>query len=218
MGFYRKPNVERFVRYGLDFNKLLYYRLLWWNKKNWYEIPLKYPYITIGSNGDVSIKDDSLDSIHARIYASSGVLFIEDSDSLNGIYINGIKVKNKTRPLSGFVIEMGNQRFRVEQHINPFELKGLLYTDFIDYATFVNDIKMLATIDYLKTAINYCNGDMIKLMRLSGISKTVLYRMIDNFGLQELSKNARQNAPKTSPKPRKLIDYKMKDFIKKLKK
>lgn len=53
--------------------------------------------ITIGRAADVNVRLDALQisNYHARVSKSNGTIFIEDTGSTNGVYVNGNRIKSK---------------------------------------------------------------------------------------------------------------------------
>lgn len=69
---------------------------------------------TLGrTNADIVIQDSKISGTHARIQADSkGRLTLVDLDSINGIYVNGQRVK-KVSLLQGVIFTIGRTQFRV---------------------------------------------------------------------------------------------------------
>ncbi len=76
-----------------------------------FELPLP---CTIGrKEGDIILRDRIVSARHAIIREANGKLMIEDLDSTNGSYVNGVEIKAKEL-FEGEVITIGDTRLRVE--------------------------------------------------------------------------------------------------------
>ena len=70
---------------------------------------------------DIVIDDPAVSRSHARFFTSSGILFVEDSGSRGGTFINEAKVSH-SMPLSpGDVVRLGDSRITVESAESPAE-------------------------------------------------------------------------------------------------
>jgi signal transduction histidine kinase len=65
------------------------------------------------SQNDVILRDSTVSSLHAVILFLNETYFIEDRDSANGVYVNGIKVHRK-RLRDGDEISLGKTRLRFQ--------------------------------------------------------------------------------------------------------
>ncbi len=65
--------------------------------------------ITIGraSNNDIRLEGLQISNRHARVTNSNGDAFIEDAGSTNGVYVNGSRIKNKTRVAANDTVQIG---------------------------------------------------------------------------------------------------------------
>lgn len=71
---------------------------------------------TIGRSSGCTIplgSDEFGSSVHARLYGTNGIFYIEDLGSTNGTYINGAKVTTSTRLAIGDVISIGRSTMEV---------------------------------------------------------------------------------------------------------
>lgn len=74
---------------------------------------------TIGSAADnhLSVGDDSLDKLHARLITSNNSLFLKDNNSRQGCYVNGQRITEKEL-LPGDTIRLGDIEFDI---LDPLE-------------------------------------------------------------------------------------------------
>jgi len=65
--------------------------------------------ITIGRAADINVRLDGLQisNYHARVSKSNGAVFIEDTGSTNGVYVNGTRIKSKVKIGSGDTVQIG---------------------------------------------------------------------------------------------------------------
>jgi pSer/pThr/pTyr-binding forkhead associated (FHA) protein len=80
------------------------------------EVPLGNRAITIGRGPDNDIQVDNLavSTYHARVYAEAGRLVVEDLSSLNGTFVNGLRVE-RAMLSDGDAIEIGKHHIVVDQ-------------------------------------------------------------------------------------------------------
>ena len=80
------------------------------------EVPLGNRPITIGRGPDNEIQVDNLavSTDHARVYAEAGRLVVEDLSSLNGTFVNGLRVE-RAMLVDGDAIEIGKHHIVVDQ-------------------------------------------------------------------------------------------------------
>jgi putative peptide zinc metalloprotease protein len=73
--------------------------------------------LTIGraSSNDIRLTDPSVSRKHARIDADSGEARLEDVGSSSGTYVDGRRLRSRTRLLPGAVIELGDTHLEVER-------------------------------------------------------------------------------------------------------
>ncbi len=65
------------------------------------------------NQNDLSIVSPVVSSRHAEILESAGILFIRDTASTNGTFVNGKRITNDTLLTEGDLIEIGDTFFRV---------------------------------------------------------------------------------------------------------
>jgi hypothetical protein len=64
--------------------------------------------LVLGREGaDVIIEDDELSRRHARLRPADGAVEVEDLDSLNGTWVNGMRISEPTRLAPGDVLRLG---------------------------------------------------------------------------------------------------------------
>lgn len=67
-----------------------------------------------GAECSVTLDDDFVSSRHARVDARDGALWIEDTGSTNGTFVNGARVTSERQLRAGDVIRIGHTDFRVD--------------------------------------------------------------------------------------------------------
>jgi len=80
------------------------------------ELPIGADPVTIGRSpqGDLFIDNPAVSFHHARVYAQAGVYYVQDLGSLNGTFLNGIRITQA--PLThGDVITVGKHSVRFSQ-------------------------------------------------------------------------------------------------------
>jgi ABC-type multidrug transport system ATPase subunit len=109
--------------------------------------------ITIGRAADVNVRLDGLQisNYHARVGKSNGVVFIEDTGSTNGVYVNGTRIKSKVQIGAADTVQIG-----------PFLLladpqKGLAVLD-------TRSKTRIDAIDITKIVPNRSGGGTVKLL------------------------------------------------------
>ena len=109
--------------------------------------------ITIGRAADVNVRLDGLQisNYHARVSQSNGVVFIEDTGSTNGVYVNGNRIKGKVQIGAADTVQIG-----------PFLLladpqKGLAVLD-------TRSKTRIDAIDITKIVPNRSGGGTVKLL------------------------------------------------------
>jgi pSer/pThr/pTyr-binding forkhead associated (FHA) protein len=80
------------------------------------EVPLSSRPVTIGRapDNDIPIDNLAVSNYHARVYSEAGCLVIEDLDSLNGTFVNDMRVERATLK-DGDSIAVGKHRILVDQ-------------------------------------------------------------------------------------------------------
>ena len=79
-------------------------------------IPIKIGRHTIGRNStnDIEIDDELISSYHAVIVVKKDSTSIEDLESRNGVYINGVKIEELTKLKKGDLIKLGTTILRYD--------------------------------------------------------------------------------------------------------
>lgn len=62
---------------------------------------------------DYRVDDTDVSRIHCRVYKEGNKCFVEDLGSLNGTFINGLKIKSKTELNSDSVLTLAKEEFTV---------------------------------------------------------------------------------------------------------
>lgn len=89
------------------------------------EVPIRAPVVTIGrgAQNDVVLADDSVSTMHARLEYEAGHWRITDLDSVNGTYVEGVKLAPEVpTPLAfGSTVRLGGARlhFRAVDGADP---------------------------------------------------------------------------------------------------
>lgn len=71
---------------------------------------------------DLVLGDPSVSRQHARIRATDGRCFVEDTGSRFGTYLNGQRLAAETEVAAGDTLQMGEVTFTLEQHVPETEL------------------------------------------------------------------------------------------------
>jgi len=74
----------------------------------------KENFIGRGKSNSIVLEDKKVSNRHAVIYQQDEIYFIEDLQSKNGVFINGIKIVKKTPLMKGVLIKIGSTFFRFE--------------------------------------------------------------------------------------------------------
>ena len=83
-------------------------------------IPLVRTTMTVGrrESCDICLKFQNVSSVHAELSFSSGVWFVRDMGSTNGIKVNGERVLN--RPLRpGDEIAIAKRKYKIQYNLTP---------------------------------------------------------------------------------------------------
>ena len=82
------------------------------------ELELREQGGTIGYNerNFIVLDEDGVSAVHCRLTAEDGRLFLEDLNSLNGTYINGRALEEKTEVKEGDIIWIGLVLFRFSRN------------------------------------------------------------------------------------------------------
>jgi pSer/pThr/pTyr-binding forkhead associated (FHA) protein len=89
-------------------------------------LALERTIVTIGRGEDngIWLDDDLASRYHAELAWDNGQVYITDCDSLNGVLLNGHRIRSSTCIEAGELLEIGSQRFlfeKAEQPGNPSE-------------------------------------------------------------------------------------------------
>lgn len=62
-----------------------------------------------GSSAEVQVEDSSnkMSRLHAKLYMQNNSAYIEDLDSTNGIYVNGVRITDKSKLSTDSTVKMG---------------------------------------------------------------------------------------------------------------
>jgi hypothetical protein len=66
------------------------------------------------SSNSLVVDDELISSFHAMITFENKEVWIEDMESKNGIFVNGIKIEEKTRLLDGYLLRIGSTMLRFD--------------------------------------------------------------------------------------------------------
>ena len=77
--------------------------------------------ITIGrgEDNDIWLDDDLASRYHAELAWDNGDVYITDCDSLNGVLLNGRRIRGSSHIEAGELLEIGSQRFLFEKATQP---------------------------------------------------------------------------------------------------
>lgn len=84
------------------------------NKGEQMRLKLRAGRIVIGRGGlsDLVLDDDQISSEHAILTKEKNVFAIQDNDSTNGVFVNGVRIRTIKRIECGDVIALGGTKFR----------------------------------------------------------------------------------------------------------
>lgn len=82
---------------------------LWGDRKNSESYLLNSPSVLIGRScdNDIIFEESSVSSSHCKIYEKGGHHYILDLESTNGTKVNGLKIQEETKIVSGDIIVLG---------------------------------------------------------------------------------------------------------------
>ena len=69
------------------------------------------------TDADVRIEDRFASGVHARVYSRSGGYYVEDMNSTNGTFLNGVKLRGESRLEDLDEIRIGDTEFRFELEV-----------------------------------------------------------------------------------------------------
>jgi ABC-type multidrug transport system ATPase subunit/pSer/pThr/pTyr-binding forkhead associated (FHA) protein len=109
--------------------------------------------LTIGRAGDIDVRLDGLQisNYHARVSKSNGAVFIEDTGSTNGVYVNGTRIKSKVQISASDTVQIGPFLLLVD------EVRGVAVLD-------TRSKTRIDAIDITKVVPNRAGGGTIKLL------------------------------------------------------
>jgi pSer/pThr/pTyr-binding forkhead associated (FHA) protein len=84
-------------------------------------LALEHTIVTIGrgEDNDIWLDDDLSSRYHSELAWDDGLVYITDCDSLNGVLLNGRRIRGSTRIEAGDLLEIGSQRFLFEKAAQP---------------------------------------------------------------------------------------------------
>jgi pSer/pThr/pTyr-binding forkhead associated (FHA) protein len=77
------------------------------------ELALKHAVVSIGREEDneVWLDDDTISRYHAELAWENGQVYVTDADSLNGVLLNGKRIRSSTPVKHNDTLEIGDHRF-----------------------------------------------------------------------------------------------------------
>ncbi len=134
------------------------------------------------SNADFCISHPSVSSHHAKITKTGNGYELEDLNSTNGTYVNGLRVKRKSIVNFGDEIQLGIKSFILNFNNNQVSIvqKGFVSGWSIEAKNIsielANGIKLLDDICFTANP-----GELVGLMGLSGAGKTTLLKALNGY-------------------------------------
>jgi pSer/pThr/pTyr-binding forkhead associated (FHA) protein len=91
------------------------------------ELALKRSIISIGreENNEVWLDDDTISRYHAELVWENGRVYVRDNQSLNGILLNGRRLRSSVQVADGDELGIGIHRFLLKYAQRPSALDGL---------------------------------------------------------------------------------------------
>lgn len=68
-----------------------------------------------GGSADINVEDPFASSVHARIFASNGFMYVEDMGSTNGTYLNGRQLRKPQQLKPADTIRIGDSEYRYQE-------------------------------------------------------------------------------------------------------
>ena len=145
------------------------------------QVALKTETVVLGRdpNCEQPLDDPLVSWHHAKITKSSGKVFIEDNSSLNGTFLDGVRLTGKVEVKTGAVIELGKFHFRLleggalerrEYHGNvSIEAAGISVNA-------PNGTRLLDPISF-----TIYPSEMVALMGPAGAGKTTLLKALNGY-------------------------------------
>jgi ABC-type multidrug transport system ATPase subunit len=132
-------------------------------------------------DNDIVIKHPMISSHHAIIWKSNEILEIEDTNSLNGVFVNGIKV-SKSRITYDDVINLGIYPLRLSEHkiIRSYKSDGRI--DLANLSFAVND-KGNKKVIINDISLTIYPTEFVGLIGPSGSGKTTLLNLMNGYSM-----------------------------------
>ena len=145
------------------------------------QVALKTQTVTLGRDPDCEqpLDDPIISWHHARITTAPGKVYLEDLSSLNGTFLDGIRVSGKLEVKTGQVIELGKFHFRLleDGKLERREYHGNVCIEAA--AISVNAPNGTRLLDPISFTIY--PSEMVALMGPAGAGKTTLLKALNGY-------------------------------------